>query len=1057
MSRPSSSRLLFTLLSLTLASFCHRSGFARTGWPVERPANLRASWQANQKLSKKEADALKEIDRLYQEALKLIQAGRYDAAMPLAEHALALSEKTFASKSPVVVANAANILGMVYQNKGEVAKAEPLYLRSIAIFEQHQGAMPDAGIFPLTNLAKLYLDKFDYEKAEPLYRRALAIKESKWGPEHTETAFALYYLARVYAGKNDAQQVESLSRRALKIFDKNFGAEHPNSALALEMLARTSLIKSDYAGAEALYQRVLLIREKAFGPEHFTVAHSLYDLANLYEVKGDYGRAKSLYSRALAIEEKASGREHPTLSRYLDALARFHVRDGDYSQAETYLRRSLVNKEKALGAESPALALTLDAIAYINAEKGDYVTSEQSYRRALSLVEKTLGADHFQCGFHLKNLGDLYLLTRDYGRAETALERALAIKERVAGKDHPELVSTLISLAIANELRGERPRAVGFMKRATEISEQNLALIVATGSEEQKRLYLAKLAGETDSALSLNAHSAPGDADAMRLALTTVLRRKGRALDAMTDQIGALRRRSDPQDRGLLDRLAEVNSRRAALKLQGPGQSDAAQFRTQVETLGAEAGQLEAQISARSAEFSARTQPVTIERVRRALPAGAALVEIMSHRTLNPRAKTEKELFGAARYVAYVLRREGEPTSVDLGEAAPIERACARFRAALSDPRRAEVKQVARSLDEMVMRPVRKLLDGARTVFISPDGALNLIPFGALVDEQQRYLVESLSITYLTSGRDLLRLQTQAHSRQGPVVIANPAFDQAVTTTNQPDQPASDARGRRSVNFAELKFSSLPGTAGEASAFKSILTDAQFLTEAGATEAALKQVTGPAILHIATHGFFLSDQHSEAADAEGLSFGGGQQRARGENPLLRSGLALAGANKRQSGGGEDGILTALEAAGLDLWGTKLVVLSACETGVGEATSGEGVYGLRRALVLAGAESQLMSLWQVSDAATRDLMVEYYKRLRANEERSEALRQVQLKLLKGGPQTRPAARRGPGAGKRGIGGGLGPMIQPNDRSHPFFWAGFIPVGDWRSLEAGASAQ
>ena len=139
-----------------------------------------------------------------------------------------------------------------------------------------------------------------------------------------------------------------------------------------------------------------------------------------------------------------------------------------------------------------------------------------------------------------------------------------------------------------------------------------------------------------------------------------------------------------------------------------------------------------------------------------------------------------------------------------------------------------------------------------------------------------------------------------------------------------------------------------------------------------------------------------------------------------DDALVLSGLALAGANQRWSGDGEDGILTALEATSLDLWGTRMVVLSACETGVGDVQNGEGVYGLRRALVLAGAESQVMSLWQVSDAATRDLMISYYQHLRAGEGRADALRQVQLAMLKGG----------------------------RNREHPFYWASFILSGDWR---------
>jgi CHAT domain-containing protein len=210
------------------------------------------------------------------------------------------------------------------------------------------------------------------------------------------------------------------------------------------------------------------------------------------------------------------------------------------------------------------------------------------------------------------------------------------------------------------------------------------------------------------------------------------------------------------------------------------------------------------------------------------------------------------------------------------------------------------------------------------------------------------------------------------------------------------------------------------------------------LTGAQASEAALKQVAGPSVLHVATHGFFLPDRQPEAeADARPAETRGivlsrkRQESAPAENPLLRSGLALAGANRGGAGAGEDGVLTAYEAAALDLWGTRLVVLSACETGVGDVRAGEGVYGLRRALVLAGSESQVMSLWQVDDAATRDLMVAYYKRLRAGEGRTEALRAVQLEMLRGG-----------GGGERQGG---------PDRSHPFFWAAFIQSGDWRSMD------
>lgn len=307
---------------------------------------------------------------------------------------------------------------------------------------------------------------------------------------------------------------------------------------------------------------------------------------------------------------------------------------------------------------------------------------------------------------------------------------------------------------------------------------------------------------------------------------------------------------------------------------------------------------------------------------------------------------------------------------------------------------------------------------------LSPDGSLNLIPFAALVDEKNRYLVETYSFTYLTSGRDLLRLRAGIQNRQPATIIADPDFGSR--NAQGQDSPTQTISG---ADFSKIFFSPLPGSEQEARALKEILSGATVLTKARATETAVKQVDSPAILHIATHGFFLEDTAPPAATKDtrllllqsSNPLRGDASAGRVENPLLRSGLGLAGANLKR-GGDDDGILTALEAAGLDLWGTKLVVLSACDTGVGEVRNGEGVYGLRRALVLAGSESQVISLWPVSDTGTRDLMIEYYKALQAGQGRSEALRQVQLKML---------ARK--------------------NRSHPYYWASFIQSGEWASLD------
>jgi len=289
-----------------------------------------------------------------------------------------------------------------------------------------------------------------------------------------------------------------------------------------------------------------------------------------------------------------------------------------------------------------------------------------------------------------------------------------------------------------------------------------------------------------------------------------------------------------------------------------------------------------------------------------------------------------------------------------------------------------------------------------------------------LIDENNEYLVKNYLFTYLTTGRDLVRLTLKYNPKEQPIMLANPNYDNA---TPQPVLVA-DNRGdnKRSTDLASLNFSPLPGTKKEAEAIAKIVPKITIYTEGAATENNVKKVKAPQILYLATHGFFLQDVEKVVSDSP---FGRGlmveptetiaQQKPilNAENPLLRSGLALSGFNKRNSGA-EDGVLTAFEVAGLNLRGNKLLVLSACETGVGDVKNGEGVYGLRRAFVLAGSESQLMSLWQVSDDGTKDLMVNYYNRiLRKNEPRSEALRQVQLE-----------------------------MLGSSNYAHPFYWGAFI---------------
>ncbi|MCI0491294.1 MAG: tetratricopeptide repeat protein [Blastocatellia bacterium] len=863
-------------------------------------------------------------------------------------------------------------------------------------------------------------------------RKLQAILERVLGPDHPDTISFLNNLALIYHSVGNYAKAEPLYRRVLDVREKNLGPEHASLVSPLNNLSLLYFSMGDFTKAEPEALRALAIREKLAGPDHPDVASSLDNLALIYSGKGDYAKAETLHNRALSIFERKLGPDHLAVALPLNNLAKIYYTQGDYSKATPLFERALAIREKVLGPDHPAVALSSSNLGVLFEVEGRYQQAAPLYERALAIYEKNFGRDHFEVGLAVNNLGWLHYRKGDYEKAESLFKRSLAIWEKDLGADHPSAALSLSNLATLYEAKGELSKAIAHRSRGNENSERQIAINLAAGSEQQKLLYLATFAEDTDRTVSLHLHSAPADAAAARVALLTVLRRKGRVLDAMADSLGALRRRLAPEDRELLDRLADVRTRLAATMLGRGGTGDPARRREDLQRLEEEEQRLQAEVSRRSAEFRAQSRPVTLEAVQAAIPADAALIEFATFRPFDAKFKKYSEQFGDLRYAAYLLRNKGELQWVDLGEAKAIDARIESLRARLRSSKSKDFKRLARELDSKVMEPVRKLLGETGRILLSPEGALNLVPFAALVDERGRYLVERYSITYLTTGRDLLRLEEPVRSKQGAVVIANPDFggeteagdDRELKVVKKGGGKASES-SPEAVDFSQVYFKPLPGTAEEAEALKTILRRAKVLTGSEATEEAVKELAGPTILHIATHGFFLDSVVAGPAPVRVASQGqGGESLALGmkiENPLLRSGLGLAGANLKEGEGG-DGILTALEAAVLNLWGTKLVVLSACDTGVGEVRRGDGVHGLRRALVLAGSESQVMSLWPVNDEGTRDLMIDYYRALEAGQGRSEALRRVQLKMI---------------ASKR--------------RSHPYYWASFIQSGEWANLD------
>jgi CHAT domain-containing protein/tetratricopeptide (TPR) repeat protein len=973
--------------------------------------------------------------------------GRYLEAEPLYKRALAIQEKVLGPDHPDT-ALSFNNLGELYRKQGRYSEAEPLFKRALAIQEKALGPDHPANAASLNNLALLYRNQGRYPEAEPLYKRALAIYEKAFGSEHPENTTFLDNLAELYRKQGRHPEAVPLHKRALAIREKALGPDHPDTATSLNNLAALYLNQGSYQEAEPLLKRALAIQEKALGPDHPVNAASLNNLALLYRNQGRYQEAEPLLKRALAIQEKTIGPEHPDTAQSLNNLALLYEKQVRYPEAEPLFKRALAIREKVLGPEHPDTATSLNNLAALYLHQGRYPEAEPPLKRALAINEKVLGSEHPDTATSLSTLAVLYTKQVRYSEAEPLFKRALAIYEKALGPKHPDTATSLNNLAILHLALGNTEQALQELMRARDIEERILQAQLAAGSEDQKLAFADTYSTSLPIDISLHLNTAPQNLQAAQLALTTLLQRKGRVLDILASELQTLRQKLPPQQRDLLDRWQAAVSNYAFLALHSPDKNDPKKYRQSLDALLLQKQDLEEQLAKLSVEFRQRTQTVTIEDVQLSLPKGAVLVELSRYQPFDFKSTGTTQQWGKPRYAAYVLGADGSLHWKDLGEADVIETAVTRLRAALSDvypnsnqPKNSkeQVENQALEVDRLLLEPIRPWLADSPLVLISPDGELNRLPFEVLVDPQGRYFLQQHTVQYLGSGRDLLHLASPTQVASTPAILIGAPDYNANLGSNVPIAsdinkgllltPIAATASQRSGSFDEF-FAPLPGTKEEVERIHTLISfsDKPFLNQQ-ATESALKALYSPWILHIATHGFFLPDLAQNLSAPFLLATLSEEANRRPpqklqENPLLRSGLALTGANTRDARkSGDDGILTALEVSALDLSGTELVTLSACETGDGSVRTGEGVLGLRRALTAAGARSQLVSLWKVDSEATSALMVEFYTALQSGMGRAEALRQLKLSKLEGSSEK---------------------------YRHPYYWAAFIGVGDWRAL-------
>lgn len=906
-----------------------------------------------------------------------------------------------------------------------------------------------------------------------LAEQAVAIKEKKLGPTDPGLAKSLLHLAACYSDFGDYAAAKPLFERTLEIQERALGPNHPDIALTLTVFGGSRRAVGDYTEARRLLERGLAIRQTTLGPDHLDVAGSLNDLAALLFKMGDRVQARSLVERAVAIWEKNLGPEHPRVALGVVNLAIIYASSGDHARASPLFQRALAIQEKTLGPTHPMVANTLSNWGTSLQELGQYAAARPLLERSLAIREKIYGPDHPEVSMVRIQLGNYFREIGEYDSARGQYERAAAALEQVLGPENPDLAIAQYHLAVLLGETGADGLSRETALRSERIIEEHTRLTASTLPEREALLYAAEKPPALDLAITLAAKGIETDPAFRRSVFDVLIRARALVLDTMAARHSAVARTRDPEVSRLASELAAARENLARLVVRGPGTDPPERYKGLLDHARQEKERAEGSLAEKSLAFrneQARNR-ASLEDVRAVLPSNSALVAFVRYgsHALTRQKSPGKPPEPVSSYSAFVLRSgEGDATLVTLGTAKEIDADVSRWQRQVvqeasavgrtSQRSEAAYRRTAAELRRKVWDPLAPYFQDTKRVFLVPDGALHLVNFAALPVGKTRYLIETGPlIHYLSAERDLVPLRTEVEN-EGLLVVGSPAFDEtklfaSLAPGMEPRETAEPIRsaagntfrGSRSACevFKSVRFEPLPASAQETeeivalwrNAFRPQLGqivkfrgttkptagDVLYLRGVQASEGDFKrEASGKRVLHLATHGFFLGGR---CASGER---GSESPADTGDNPLLLSGLALAGANHRDAAGPneEDGILTSEEIASLDLSGVEWAVLSACDTGVGEVKAGEGVFGLRRAFQVAGVRTLIMSLWAVEDQATRQWMTALYEaRFMTGLDTAQAVHQASLQILH----------------QRRI---------KNQSTHPFYWAGFVAAGDWR---------
>lgn len=849
--------------------------------------------------------------------------------------------------------------GRVLHFKGDLLEAEKWYLESKNVREKVLGKEHLDYVWSLNNLGNVYQSLGKYEKSQDLHFEAKNIREKLLGKDHPDYAASLNNVAINYFLTGDYEQTELFFLEALDIRARKLGKENADYAWSLNNLGVLYVNMGNFEKAEALHQEALSIREKVLGKEHTDYSASLNNLAVVYKDLLKYKEAETLFLEAMAIKERLTGKEHPDYAGDIINLSHLYQLTGQYEKTERLLLEAkdiFENKLKQL--EHPFYMSCLEHMGILYETKREYSKSEAAHLAALALREKTLGEGNLSCEMSHINLALLYWRSGNPESAEDHYQKAGHIQKTLLqqGAQHLSEKELFHYVRIF-----KRDLAQYYSFTHTQMGAPRFA-----GNCYDQTLFYNGFLLHASNQLRNQAFSNPDHAETFN--------------------------------------LLKSYHRRLATQYAEPIANRDSAFVAELEV---KANTLEKELARSFAGFGDAIRQVSWQEVRSALKPGEAALEFIHFNYYTP------DLTDSVMYAALLLKPGMEqPLFIPLFEEKQLRALFPTSQTSLNVDQVNKLYGIHPSdgknaLYRLLWAPLETYLTGLRTVYYSPGGLLHRLNLASLPVDAQTILSDRYELVALGSTRHLVVGNQRSNTHNATALIYGDIQFNMDTTAYLPATNVT-LGNRRGLSFSRTNATDDPGGSDPwqylNSSAKEIENVQMALNKAGmsvevrkgwqATEESFKKISqngpSPHILHLSTHGFFFNDPNSRATKREagaGSPSGAGSEPVFkiSEHPMIRSGLILAGANHAWKTGAplgnrEDGILTAYEISQMDLRNTELVVLSACETGLGHIEGNEGVYGLQRAFKIAGARYLVMSLWQVPDNQTQELMTVFYQKL-----------------------------------------------------------------------------